>query len=332
MDKEKSMNTQEKTEKVMNTRTAYIDTARALCMLWIVGYWHIGINHDMFMPWIESITIGTLSVFTFISGYFLGGNLKTKEDIKKFYIKRLKRFYLLFALSCISLYALHIINDNINYISSWPQLIFSLLGIACFIGTPPLTIWYFVMIMFFYLITPLINVVDKLRHKLAIALLIFVCLILLKILNIADDRLILYYPIYIMGLLCHKVKFSDKFSIKIFLIFMLFAAITICVYTIKPESIIMQLLSGLASMFLILEMSKLMTNKFTKYVFSNISYASMCAYLFHRQYFCIVNGLFDSIPWGLIYLFVLPIFLIGCYFVQKIYDCYIIKRIFVKRR
>ena len=48
----------------------------------------------------------------FISGYLLGRKpLSSKEEIKSFYIGRLKRFYVLYALSAIILFLLGFIED-----------------------------------------------------------------------------------------------------------------------------------------------------------------------------------------------------------------------------
>ena len=60
-------------------RISYMDTMRALCMLWIIAIWHIGRYLETgrtFVPYneyTECITTGILATFTFLSGYFLGG-------------------------------------------------------------------------------------------------------------------------------------------------------------------------------------------------------------------------------------------------------------------
>ena len=140
----------------MKKRVMFLDASRAFCMLWIVGIWHV-VNLDRFKPGIEVITIGVLALFTFISGYFLGGRLESCKEILCFYKKRLKRFYPLFVLSCITLYVLHLIDNSIVYINSFLQLLLSITGLAGFTSMMPLTIWYFCMIMFFYLVTPFIT-------------------------------------------------------------------------------------------------------------------------------------------------------------------------------
>ena len=57
-------------------RVPYLDTARALCMFWIVGIWHMqtylsnGIQIQN--QYTNYITVSVLATFTFISGFFLG--------------------------------------------------------------------------------------------------------------------------------------------------------------------------------------------------------------------------------------------------------------------
>ena len=59
-------------------RLEFVDCSRALCMLWIVGVWHMfgylnNINEAILSSTItSSITNGVLATFTFISAYFLG--------------------------------------------------------------------------------------------------------------------------------------------------------------------------------------------------------------------------------------------------------------------
>lgn len=60
-----------------SNRIEFLDTARALCCLWIVGVWHV--EPYLLNPFLihneytEPITVSVLASFTIISGYFLGG-------------------------------------------------------------------------------------------------------------------------------------------------------------------------------------------------------------------------------------------------------------------
>lgn len=70
-----------------SNRIEFLDTARALCCLWIVGVWHV--EPYLLNPFLihneytEPITVSVLASFTIISGYFLGGGGFHRE--KKLY-------------------------------------------------------------------------------------------------------------------------------------------------------------------------------------------------------------------------------------------------------
>lgn len=80
-------------------RVIFLDCARALCMIWIVGFWHMQEYTNLSLTGIffSNITNGVLATFTLISGYFLGQkNISSIQDTVTFYKKRLLRFYPLF--------------------------------------------------------------------------------------------------------------------------------------------------------------------------------------------------------------------------------------------
>ena len=73
-------------------RIKFLDCSRALCMLWIVGIWHMqeymGLNFQN--PITKNVTAGVLATFTLISGYFIGKNkFEGKENILRFFKKTL---------------------------------------------------------------------------------------------------------------------------------------------------------------------------------------------------------------------------------------------------
>jgi len=149
--------------------------------------------------------------------------------------------------------------------------------------------------------------------------------------NYADERFILYYPIYALGIFCHSLTLPEKFNIKTMLALALFMAFSLCMYQINPEHIIVKWLSEISVTMLIIEISKLITVKCTYKFFSIISYASLCAYLFHRQFFYVVNRLFGDVPLIIMYLLILPTFLLVSWWIQKMYDSFVLKRLFVRK-
>ena len=59
----------------MNMRIKYIDYTRALCMLWIVGFWHLGGVSDF--QYSNKVTLlfpkGILATFVYLSGHLSAG-------------------------------------------------------------------------------------------------------------------------------------------------------------------------------------------------------------------------------------------------------------------
>ena len=74
----------------MTKHIVIIDIVRTMCVIWIVGVWHMVDyfpGHDLLNY--NYVTIGVLGIFTFLSGLFLG---KKKMSPIEFYKSRLFRF------------------------------------------------------------------------------------------------------------------------------------------------------------------------------------------------------------------------------------------------
>ena len=131
-------------------RNLTIDFARAFCILWIVGIWHLQNYFDQFditNKVTETITSGILVTFTFLSGLFLG---KKKTSALHFYRDRLKRFYVLFLFAAVLMF---FGGGAIKDVKSFALLI---AGLNCFYAPPVRTLWYMGMLMFFYGLVPII--------------------------------------------------------------------------------------------------------------------------------------------------------------------------------
>ena len=85
--------------EIANDRKKYLDCARAVCMLYIVGFWHLFdyTGKSIVNPLTSQITYGVLATFTFISSFFLGRKKITDmKSVLSFWGKRLIHFYPLF--------------------------------------------------------------------------------------------------------------------------------------------------------------------------------------------------------------------------------------------
>lgn len=68
----------------MNGRIKYLDNVRALCMIWIVGVWHMSDYCGVTISNVctQNITYGVLGAFTFLSGMMMGGG-KIKFGLRR---------------------------------------------------------------------------------------------------------------------------------------------------------------------------------------------------------------------------------------------------------
>lgn len=267
-------------------RVLEFDLARSLCVLWIVGFWHLYkwlyVDYHLTGVALEfsaRITMIVLGTFTFISGCFLQKyTFSCFHDIYIFAQKRISRFYLLLFMSTASLFALGWI--------SLSQSLQILTGTNMFWGTPALTLWYFSMMILFYLLTPLLSISNtKVSHIIAIVL--FLLLLLLA----KDNRVLWLFPMYYLGLKTpqgHLTAFlKKKYTPIVFIILtIVFIIIDIYVYHITLISDCLIVLIG--TLGLLAFCLNCYPDKMTSTVIY-ISTASMVAYLFHRQIFIVGN-------------------------------------------
>lgn len=194
-------------EKTSN-RDSTFDIFRALCALEIIAFWHIffylpdeysltGINLEIG----KYLTMIALSGFSFMSGYMLKKyEFNTWGDVWIFFKKRFKRFYILLFLSCFSLYAVGLIMHH-PWFTDTKQFVFTLLGLNVFFPPLATTLWFFSMMIFFYLITPVIKAPRKVFLRVVLAFAILGLLLILNKVSHADSNVLYYYPFYMLGLL-----------------------------------------------------------------------------------------------------------------------------------
>ena len=295
-------------------------------MLYIVAYWHVYAHFDpaVSLPALlgGSLSRGVLGSFFFISAYFLGSRrIASVKDALLFYKKRLMRFYPLYFLSCTSLLLVHAL-WHVDYISSFRQYVLSLFGLSCIFTPAPKTIWFVCMLIPFYLVTPLINLFDKTWQKVSGCLVIFLLMCALNLTGLSlDSRLALYFPIYSAGLILgSRIKIDERLHpIRLLgglLIF--FAGMGIYKHT---ELFPLHYVVMAGFILFIIEAGKLLTRSaLSARLFSFISYGSMAAYLFHRQFFGVPLVIMDKFPIWFFYLILLPLFLAICWVVQFVYD------------
>lgn len=185
------------------------------------------------------------------------------------------------------LYTSHDRHKNNDTISGWYELLYS---------PPPLTLWFFAMMIVFYFITPILlhklhifdNNCDR-RIFLIRATIFYACLVMLNLLFPTDYRILIYYPLYIYGI-SFPISKLDTVEHKWYML-LPFASFLLLIGYKSNVYVISELLQACGVLYFILLISsileKIKINGFT-YVVKVISYISMTAYLFHRVVYNLV--------------------------------------------
>ena len=316
-------------------RDVTLDIVRALCILEIVGFWHL-LNYvdplqvnGSIMTYGDRVTIGVLSTFTFLSGFFLKKyKIESICDALSFYLKRFKRFWIPFFISSLSLHIASLAVHQPWYVDNW-HFAASLLGLSVFTVPTPSTLWYMGMIMFFYVLTPIVLCAKKKLNKVILSVLLYIVMGFLIIYFHLDRRTIYYMPMYLLGLILPSdcvsyIKANKEVSLLLSFFFLLLAMI-IKANTARLVIILLIVPIALISLSSFLSDSKIVVN-----CLSIISYASMSMYLFHRQLFLCSVFLYNinssgsisnlTMPiWSLVF-FVLPIIVLFSFCFQRAYD------------
>lgn len=184
-------------------RDSRFDVARVLCMSFIVAFVHLWayihpkVRSAIYVhPVFDILSNSCLGLFTFASGYLLGGKYSFGKEgntrIWPFYKKRVLRIIPLFLLAAVILY---LIGFN-----SAKATLNGVLCISPFTTPRPMTLWYIPVILWCYFITPFIS-----RKSFAWRLTIGVGVLLIvwfirNYIHSVDFRFLFNMSLYIVGL------------------------------------------------------------------------------------------------------------------------------------
>lgn len=303
-----------------------LDIARAVSVLYIVGFWHLFGYSEMIdrMPYGDYLKNATLATFIFISGYFLSKKylIKSFESLLSYLVKRIVRLIPLYALALFSYYIVGFISLRTS--------ILSLTGFSTLIPPQPPTLWFVSMILIFYYLFPILSGRKQLIQGLLALLILGVAFLVDHYFLNIDRRFFYYWPCFAIGVILGRNNFdthlkSLRFFVIISLLFIGFSMMHLKNYGGLPQWIYRDLIS-LSGAFFILSLSHLLSqiNIVIKGA-SVLSYLSMAAYLFHRQILDIIEKYVYWPPDGwfrasyLIFI-CLPVVLLVGYVVQKLYD------------
>lgn len=322
-------------KNINSTRDTSIDLLKGISMLWIICIWHLLSYSTTGQPQTWSfggeLTMAFMAIFMFYSGYCLTKYSFSKwQDAKTFYMKRIKRFYIPYIISIILL-ALSGLFSTEPWFVSKTQFVTSILGLSSFVSPAVGTLWFMSMLMFFYIITPLIKSKTKTTHQILIGTTIFALICIINnITNTTDYRFFILMPIYVLGLVTPHRLFNRvknhwwslalvtslgffKYGIE-YLIEIPFTIATIinCILATIGASVICTRINNL-----------LKNNMFYLRSVELIAYILLCAYLFHREICMVLNYILKINNIQLTYYVLLPyipIIFIASYIIQSLFD------------
>lgn len=308
-------------------RIIQFDFIQTACMLYIVGFYHLNnyLHPDLWFSGltsasVETMTTAVLATFTFISGYMLRRyDFRSLNDVNVFYRKRLIRFYPLFVLSAIGLYIMRY--------AYFQQLILGISGLALFTDTPIKTLWFISMLMLLYAITPMIRYHALIRNRgrqLLSLCAIIILLIFLYWNGIIEKRLLIYAPLYVIGLGMKDINFSKKTWLVIAIVSLIAIIATIPLNAVND--VVISCLLALFGASLIVSLGFLLPiNAFDKLIYF-FAYSSMAAYMFHRHIYGVSLLIFGIREEEIVYLtwwgasLVLMVVFVASWGIQSIYD------------
>lgn len=304
-------------------RIVQIDAMRALCILYIVGYWHL-FNYTSAFPGFYNaatvrLTVAVLGLFVLVSGY-LAGQRGREEGAMAFYRARFLRIYPLYLLA-LALFGFFRIAD-------WQTLTKAALLVSMFAGPPPPTLWFITMIMLFYLATPWLLALQA--RKMGFFVWCGLAVLVLyggRHLGLAIDvRLAMYLPCYFLGLYLARQDFA---SIRLPFSLLGAGAVLGLVVSLPAagdmENSFLSLpwaLAGAAVLFALCR--RMLPGTRLPPLVGIVSTASYAMYLLHRPLFMLFKKVYFPAEglWQVLYLagFALPLVIVLSWLVQHAYD------------
>ena len=305
-------------------RSATFDVGRALAALFIVGFHHV-LDYSPFLKarvdlvLDEGIKVGCLSFFFFCSAYLVSRHTEIVRfgDAVRFWKRRCIRILPLYLLALIS------------FSRPFRLTLLSVVGLNNFIpginGRNIATLWFVSQLILYYFLYPFFRAINRKSILVAVCLVFETIFWRGSVLWGWDHRLWLYFPLYATGILVAE-QTEQEIALASFPLGMGFIALVIIGHL--PTFPIVTAYCGCG---LIIALSVLLgrARRFTTF-FRFTSYASMCAYLFHRkEYHRFVLGLVrwtdPEIPkrsefllW--MYLVFVPVVFMAGWLIQRVYD------------
>lgn len=315
------------------------DVARVLCMSFIVVFVHLWsyiypeVTSAIYVhPVFAILTNSCLGLFTFASGYLLGGKYSFGKDgntrIWPFYKKRVLRIIPLFLLAAVILY---LIGFN-----SAKATLNGVLCISPFTTPRPMTLWYIPVILWCYFITPFISrksFVWRLTIGVGVVLIVW---FIRNYIHPVDFRFLFNMSLYIVGLVTAPYfnwKFENRKWIKWVVVVFFVGLLSVTFF--KTPNVLFKRTSAFVGVFALLFVCEYIANIVFSHnasnvvspigsLIKNVSYASMACYMFHRFFFWAGEMIWNPSTVWLKWLYmagvVFPVMLVLSYYIQFGYD------------
>lgn len=327
----------------MPARNLGIDWLRSICILYIVGFWHLlgyaPAIQDYKTDLTHRLTLIVLGLFMLISGHLVGrssfGGLGLEgrnwhDFVLVFYRRRLARIYPPYVLSLLLFELFDLLKPG--------QLLGASLLISSLIDDAPLTLWYINVLMVYLALSPFILLLrarlnpagSQAKDLFILAGLVGVNLLLAVFSKHADPRLFFYFSPFVVGLLNPGVSAEGRRGF-----FPLLTAVVggAFLYSVHLSNVSGELTeSNLAIMplavfgpwfvFLIVNMIELKLR--LPWIVAQISLASFFMYLFHRPILAVMTSWVSPqgarLQLAYLLLICLPVIISISWFGQRLYD------------
>ena len=314
-------------------RNLGIDLLRSLSILYIVGFWHL-LDYTKAIPHYENIisyriTWIVLGTFVLISGYFLGGKNFSRNALFAFYKKRLIKIYPPYFVAVL-FFSIFGLSDTITSLKA-------IFGVSMFVRPAPPTLWFITMLLFFYLITPIIVFLadQGIFRYLFSYIFLFCCLLGYEYLSKAlfhyyylDIRVAVYLAPFMVGVYMARNNIKKNRIKSILSMVGMAAFILSCYFNYESRGYNLLLSIPIITIFpllMLLFFKQLnLTSLTAQRTIFFLSTASYFMYLFHRPFYIVIKKIYfptDTV-YQLIFLLIicLPIIIASSFFMQVAYN------------
>jgi peptidoglycan/LPS O-acetylase OafA/YrhL len=275
----------------LETRSFAIDFLKGISILYIAGYWHL-FNYTKAFPLYQNVVTGrllmvVLGLFVLISGYLIGAKAdsNSKSGFLVFYVKRLLRIYPPFILFSLIFYLLNVGSG---------KKLFKTAALITMVFPPAAnTLWFIAMIIVFYLITPLLikTSKNKMNYFLFCALLFFFAILLNHFFDILNDRIILFFPTFAVGILLASYKeLINNLRLSVISILLIASIMVTFIDNVTEFFWIPLIVFGPLFCFFIIVRKEKSIERLK--IVGHIGYASLFVYLSHRPIYEVSKKLY----------------------------------------